>query len=226
MANEFTKWGDPFTVPAQMSNFYNNHMIFRSELSCRNTQVLDDIQLGFGLPQQVFTTLDVYPANAGKINISTITPDTYPWNGIYFDGVPIRIEAINNPGFIFDHWETDAVISDVNNDVFLDTLFNSAVLFKAYFVEDLSVVNANEYSNYMVYPSPATDMIYLVSKTGISDSQITYQIVDMNGNLLREEIMNSSTVREEIGIDDLTNGIYFIRILSEDGIENLRFVKQ
>ena len=225
MANQFFKWGDWWDVPGQMTDFYNNHITFRSELACRTNQVRDDIQNGFSLPQQVFTTLDVFPSNAGKINISTITPDVYPWTGMYFDGVPIRVEAIHTPGYLFDHWEVDGVISDINNPVFDDTLFNSAVTFKAYFVDDLSVINASEYSEFMVYPSPAVDVLYLVNKTELSSSQMTYQLVDINGNILREELFDASVYRQEISVDALSSGIYFIRILGEDEISNLRFVK-
>lgn len=225
MANQFFKWGDWWNVPGEMTEFYNNHMIFQSELSCRTNQVRDDIQNNFGLPQQVFTTLDVFPANAGKINISTITPDVYPWTGMYFDGLPIRVEAIHTPGYLFDHWEVDGVISDIYNPVFNDTLFNSSVTFKAYFVDDLSVINASEYSAFMVYPSPASDVIYLVNKTELSASQMTYQVVDINGNILREELFDASVYRQEISVDELSDGIYFIRILGENEISNLRFVK-
>jgi hypothetical protein len=225
MQNEYQKWGDPWNIPGQMAGFYNNHLTFQSELSCRGQQVRNDIQANFSLPQQVNVTLDVYPANAGQINISTITPATYPWNGIYFDGLPVRVEAINNFGWIFDHWETEAVISDVNNDVFLDTLFNPNVLFKAYFIEDMSAINGSEYSDYTVYPSPATDMVYLVNKTNTTSEQVRFQLIDMNGSLLREGSMDAATDRQEIPLEGLTDGVYFIRVISDEKIENLRFVK-
>ncbi|MBK9593627.1 MAG: hypothetical protein IPO32_19710 [Crocinitomicaceae bacterium] len=97
MDNQHAKWGDPFKV-GQMTDFTTAIIQFQNELMCRGDQVRDDIQNGFGLPQQVDVTLNVFPANAGKIHISTITPEVYPWNGIYFDGVPIQVEAIHNWG--------------------------------------------------------------------------------------------------------------------------------
>ncbi len=93
MANEYARWGDPNNVQAQVDAFYQYHLIFSEDLLCRPENMRNHIQSSFSLPQQVSVNLDVYPSNAGKIEISTITPNSYPWNGIYFDGIPIQLEA-------------------------------------------------------------------------------------------------------------------------------------
>ena len=77
--------------------------------------VRDDIENYFDLNGQVDITLDVNPPGAGFVKISTIMPSTLPWTGIYFDGVPVTISAIANPGFTFVNWS--------DND-FIDTLTN------------------------------------------------------------------------------------------------------
>lgn len=59
----------------------------------------------FGLTDQVDLTLRVEPAEAGVIHINTIVPSRFPWAGIYFEGNPITITAVPNPGYSFDHWE-------------------------------------------------------------------------------------------------------------------------
>ena len=68
------------------------------------------IQSNFGLIAQVDVTLNVSPANAGYIKISTITPGPLPWTGVYFNGNPVTITAYANPGFTFNHWNANAVI--------------------------------------------------------------------------------------------------------------------
>lgn len=50
---------------------------------------------------QVDVTLDVYPVGAGKIKISTIVPDSLPWTGVYFNGNPVKLTALPNPGYEF-----------------------------------------------------------------------------------------------------------------------------
>ncbi|MBL7897389.1 MAG: T9SS type A sorting domain-containing protein, partial [Crocinitomicaceae bacterium] len=225
MANEYERWGTSDII-GQMTDYYNRHIQFRNELSCRGQQVRDDIQAGFSLPQQVDVTLDVVPAGAGKIKISTITPDAYPWNGIYFDGVPIQIEAINNPGWLFDHWGTEPLITNSLNDTFLDTLSNASANFTAYFTEDLSSVNGTDNSDFVVYPSPANAEIYLVNRNGEKFENSLFQIVDIHGNLVLEGQLDNSTDKQIISVDQFSDGIYFVRILSEDAPVNLRFVKQ
>lgn len=225
MQLEYQKWGDPFNVPAQMVDFYNRHLTFRDELTCRPDQVRNDIQSGFGLPQQVDVMLDVYPAGAGKIKISTISPDSYPWNGIYFDGLPVQVEAIHNFGWLFDHWGTEPLINDVNNSVFLDTLSNSSVQFVAYFKEDLSSVNATDHEDFRVYPSPANEFIYIESGSEITLENTSYTIVDLQGKQVLEGSFAGATNREKIAIDQLVPGVYFIRLNCSENLINLRFVK-
>lgn len=60
----------------------------------------------FNLPYQVDITLNVLPAGAGRIHISTIEPndDEYPWTGVYFNGNPVKISVVENPGYTFSHW--------------------------------------------------------------------------------------------------------------------------
>jgi hypothetical protein len=65
------------------------------------------INESFGLLGQIQCTLDVFPPLAGSIQISTITPDPLPWNGIYFKGCPVRITANGSPGWLFDHWDAN-----------------------------------------------------------------------------------------------------------------------
>ncbi len=225
MDNQYAKWGDPFNVPGQMTDFYNRHIQFQNELMCRGDQVRDDIQNGFGLPQQVDVTLNVFPANAGKIQISTITPETYPWNGIYFDGVPIQVEAIHNWGWLFSHWGPDPLIADEFNDTFLDTLTNGTANFTAYFVEDLSAINGTDHTDFLIYPSPASEEVFLVSQNGVTFENANYEIVDIHGNIVQQGSLEAGSDKQTIGISNLMSGIYFVRLLSGNEIVNLRFVK-
>ena len=98
--------------------------------------------LGFdGLVQ---ISLDVEPAEAGSIQISTIIPDEYPWQGIYFNGCPVSITVIENEGYVFSHWQ-DNLFIDENNafDLSLNLNVSSGALFRAHFEQcnpDVEVV--------------------------------------------------------------------------------------
>ncbi len=107
-------------------------------------------------------TLNVYPEGAGTIHISTITPDTYPWQGVYFNGIPVKIEAVANEGYNFLHWGNNGLIPDTLNAVFLDILNTEAISFDAYFEEiATSIPDTEEDNGFALYPNPANDIIYL-----------------------------------------------------------------
>ncbi len=89
----------------RMSNFVQN----------RSSFVRQDIQDKFQLKGQIQITLDVnYRNSRNYVRINTIDINNktigvatrpYPWKGIYFDGVPVKITAIATEGYEFSHWE-------------------------------------------------------------------------------------------------------------------------
>ncbi len=78
----------------------------------------DDIENYFDLNGQVNVTIDVNPPGAGYIQISTIMPQTLPWTGIYFDGVPVTLTAIAKPGYTFVNWTDNPYIDTLDNQAF------------------------------------------------------------------------------------------------------------
>ncbi len=133
MPKEYARWGDPNNINGQMSDFINNHQTFLSELSVRTEQVRNHIQNNFSLTSQVDVTLDVYPAGAGKIKISTIIPTTLPWTGVYFNGNPVKITAIPNIGYEFAYWDTNAIFNMIDTNISVVLNISTSTLFKAVF---------------------------------------------------------------------------------------------
>ena len=207
-----------------MSGYQYYHQMFSDELTCRPDSMRNHIQRGFNLPQQVQVVLDVFPANGGKINISTVTPDNYPWNGIYFDGVPVKIEAQASTGYRFSHWEANGLISDTLNPVFLDTLATNSTNFRAHFISTVGVNDINP-SALTVYPNPAAQFINIkISETALMIAQVS--LYDLVG---REYNMDFSIVGSEelqLSLSKLPAGIYLIKCINRDGKSYLaEFVK-
>lgn len=152
MPREYMRWGDPNTINQQMTNYNDNHLAFQFQLSERTAVVRDNIESNFSLNGQVDVTLNVIPAGAGKIRISTIIPDSLPWTGVYFDGNPVRMTVIPNPGFDFAYWDTNAVVTvrDTNHSMLLnitsDAIFN-AVFTPSLFAGVLSISELNYHSD-------------------------------------------------------------------------------
>lgn len=43
---------------------------------------------------------------SGAIKINSLTPDTYPYGGLYYGGIATSLQAIAAPDWEFDYWET------------------------------------------------------------------------------------------------------------------------
>ena len=87
-----------------------------------------------------------------KINISTVTPENYPWSGVYHGGCPINITAIPDSGFTFSHWENNPIINNMGvheQPEIIGANLNSNYTFKAFFTTcdiaiDVSIENVGE----------------------------------------------------------------------------------
>ena len=79
----------------------------------------------FGIVSTVNLSLDVDTPEAGFIRVNSvdIKPSTpgvganpYPWNGTYFDGVPLEITAVPHNGYEFSHWSGTGINKNNNGD--------------------------------------------------------------------------------------------------------------
>lgn len=129
---QFARWGTT-TVANHMNSYAQNHQIMRNQLAGRSPFVRNHLRYHFNLPKNVNVSLDAVPLTGGSIQISTINPGPLPWQGIYFDGVPVKLTALPEPGYAFSHWEPQPHIINGTNPVWEDTITANSVLFKAHF---------------------------------------------------------------------------------------------
>lgn len=136
MDGEFAKWNTSSNMTTQLSNFTKNHVTFQSELKRRSNVVRGQLQSHYSLSKQVTVTLDVEPREAGSIQISTIIPSGYPWEGIYFTNIPVTVTALPNPGYRFINWDENAFLEDAYNATNTGYFTSSTITLKAYFETD------------------------------------------------------------------------------------------
>ncbi len=226
MRKEIVRWGDPNNIPGQMIDFSNNHQTFQDQLSLRSEQVRNHIMNNFGLPDLVNITLDVQPEGAGTIRISTISPEQYPWQGIYFNGVPVKIEAMPNEGYNFTHWEGNGIIADTLNTVFLDTLKASNLTFRAWF--EPWAVDLNDRTpgtTFTLWPNPANSAVTLRSDKPFTKGS-EFRILDLNGRPVSENILPPGQTTAQIHISHLPPSVYLLLIKRPgEQDEHLRFIK-
>ena len=225
MPKEFQRWGDPTNIPQQMSDFNSNHLMLKSEYMSRGQKVRDFIENGFQLQRQVEVTLDVYPSGAGKIRISTITPDQLPWKGIYFHGNPVSIEAIANPGYSFLYWDTNELISQLDTSKTLTFDIPSNITFKAVFATTpfgLPTTGAPM----VLFPNPGNGLFSIYFNEVKNDN---YSIHITNNIGQRVQSMKTSIVTGKGMVNpDLRAfpaGVYFIQIKNKEDQWTLKYVK-
>ncbi|MFC1650028.1 lamin tail domain-containing protein [Candidatus Latescibacterota bacterium] len=82
-------------------------------------------------------TLDVSESSAGNIQISSLTISEFPWTGIYFQDVPVKLTAIPAPGYSFTGWTG----SQQSESISISVTLSEAVSITANFTKDSSAIN-------------------------------------------------------------------------------------
>jgi hypothetical protein len=216
MERHFLKWG---------GSVFGWHQEIQKVLDFNATRINTaraHIQNEFALPQQVNVELDVIPANAGKIKISTIIPDSLPWAGIYFDGVPVTITAIPNPGFTFKSWSGNSLMPESSSSSITMNISSSDKFVANFETNDIGLV---------AYPNPAESDVALTF-TLEQDSEVSVRVF----NVLGAEVMSfqpagsytkgSHTINLSLDQKSITRGMYVIQLNTADGRKSLKLVKK
>jgi hypothetical protein len=181
------------------------------------------IQSQFGLTKQVDVTLDVQPAGAGTIKINTIVPDSLPWTGVYFDGVPVTITANENPGYSFKYWQSNVLVASAYSDKSMSLNISSDDQFTAYFEELEDFFDA--------YPNPFTDEVTLTYKVP-ERKQVSIKIFNSIGQLVAVPVSDDTYQEEGIHTVKLDcksygfgNGIYQVVMQTKDFSRSVKLVR-
>jgi len=184
MPRHIDRWGGDFNswyqvnVEASLIGFING----------RPGPARYHVEQEFGLNKQVMVTLDVYPEGAGTVKISTVTPDSLPWAGIYFDGVPVTITAYPNPGYEFSFWQSLNLIPTPDYSPSITLNIDTNEVFTAYFFgePDTNRITFSEINYRSIVNWDAGDWVEL-HNYGTVD-------VDISGWVLRDSANNSFTI--------------------------------
>lgn len=236
MVAHHDRWGKTYDWDFQLfediKDFRDDRIVF-----ARN-----EVENYFNLVDQVTLTLYVQPAGAGEIKISTIYPDTYPWSGVYFNGVPVNLEVIANPGYTFSHWtDDDGLIVDASTNQLIN--FTSDNTITAHFTgsqgeskvaiaeinynsEDLGHFNMEDWMEVWNYGADPVDISYWYIKDSKDYNSYTFPqgtVIQPNERLLLSKntwaITNFHGPLNVFGVLDfsLSNGGERIRMYNKKG---------
>jgi len=139
MKEHLERWSKPNSV----SSWNSEVQRMRSFAMVRPQNLRSHIMAQFSEPTGTTAlTLDVTDSSAGYIRVDKldirpetpgVSPNPYPWNGVYFQGVPVEVTAVPHPNYAFAGWAHDltapATIT-VSEDISLTATFSEKSAFQ------------------------------------------------------------------------------------------------
>ncbi|MGB3947646.1 MAG: T9SS type A sorting domain-containing protein [Bacteroidia bacterium] len=115
------------------------------------------------------------------------------------------------------------VYLDLDSNIVCGTLtlepYTSKVLIYTTQTCTVGIKNSKYHTEFIAFPNPASDVLYLKNTTGISG----IEIVDINGRLVEKL---EYTLDTEINISSYKQGVYIIKAYDQNGgTKNLKFIK-
>lgn len=225
MPNEYARWGDPNNIVGQMQTFVSNHEIFQEQLSCRDSVVFEQLQTAFNLVKKVGIELDVIPENAGEIALNSIQPNQYPWNGFYFDGIPISMLPIAKPGYEFSHWIPTAFVLDSLQDTLTTNVTANTAFFTAVF-KLIPLPPDGPDIHFTVAPNPSNGTFVLTHDNKTQATGCTYEIFDLSGRIITRGTVNNTAMETPITIPEMRSAVYILRVnKNNEALTNFKLLK-
>jgi hypothetical protein len=170
-------------APADMDDFdwsINFQKKFANE---RPAAQRNHIRAKFGIASDINATLNVSNPSHGYIKLNTIeikagtdgiTSNPYPWTGVYFSNIPVKLKAIANPGFVFSHWTGASSSTNAEITVTSAANFNVTAVFVA---ETIATSQPIYYwmMNSTIANNLPLETLNTTYKTGATDGVIQYQ---------------------------------------------------
>ncbi|HEY6161144.1 MAG TPA: T9SS type A sorting domain-containing protein, partial [Bacteroidia bacterium] len=177
----------------------------------------------FNLVKPVTIGLAVDPPGAGTIQISTIVPDSLPWSGIYFDGVPVTMTVNANAGYKFQYWKCNSAFTGENDSISITRDVHADDTFTAYF-RSLEL-------NFSVSPNPFGNSVTFTYELP-EDAQASLKIYNVLGQKVAEVITpdqftkaGSYSITLNPDQYTLASGVYFAEFKAGDYSKVIKIVR-
>ena len=122
--------------------------------------------------------VSVKGANNVKVRLNTINLNEYPWNGTYFDNVPVELTAIPPEGFRFIRWEGDVSSKDANISLEINSNKSVTAVFEAFQPGETEGVIINEISYRAPKEEDSEDWVELFNNSS--------QFIDISGWIIQD----------------------------------------
>lgn len=190
-------------------------------------------------------------ANAININVENTLDNKLDWTTMQLESMShngrVEINNGNDVKFIFTNINLhDSTTDEPNSHGFIaykikplanvvtgDIVNNTANIYfdfnqpittntaSTQFVDVLSVVE-NDAAKFNIYPNPTTSLLEIKGNTMIEN----VSLIDVNGRVLKAFNYENPSLFVQLDLTELTSGIYFLRIKTEQGYTNRKIVKR
>lgn len=220
VAPEMQEHSDRWGRPSSVENWEEDVDEMITFANARPANLRQFIKDEFNLGNELTITLDVSNVTHGSIGINSLVINSnmvglnaqqpYPWQGIYFGNVPLKLKALANQGYVFDHWLVDG---QVNNNVAIMVTPTSNMSIEAVFVSTNGVKpvltspadNATD-----VDISPVTFSWEAVPEATSYQLQVS-RVPDFSTTIVDQSGINTTTT-DVPGLSN--NTLYYWRIMS------------
>ncbi|WP_258100497.1 LamG-like jellyroll fold domain-containing protein [Marinoscillum pacificum] len=166
-----------------------------------------DLDHNFSSTETATISLDV-PANESEEVVTfSITPAASSIVNVSIDGTNIAISAINGAS------GTEVFTITANDGQSENAIYEQTLTVTVAEDEEDKVILSATTNDLKVYPNPASSTIEITGTEG------NFTLIDING-----QIILNGTSNQKNDISGLAEGIYFIRIKSNDGIQTKKLI--
>lgn len=132
MPGQIARWG------GTMTGWQANVQSMRDFIEARCVAIQQGMVDCYDLEGPDSVYFKVEPPLSGRIRINSLTPEEYPFGGLYYGGITTTLQAIAEEEWEFDHWEIKhAVPQPSPYDTLVTVDFNGPDTVIAYFIPPL-----------------------------------------------------------------------------------------
>ncbi len=105
----------------------------------------------FGISENHDLTINTPQGGEGRVRVNTIYVQSFPWTGVYFDAIPIELEAIPDAGYQFVRWsdpslpETPLVTVTLHDDDSVHPIFEGSAQEYVVVINEINYNSASEF---------------------------------------------------------------------------------
>jgi len=140
--DQMIRWGQSY------SNWLNNYTAIKSFANARPAYMRNFLNAKLGSPGKLDISVEISAPGAGAVKLNSIVPENYPFSGVYFKNIPIKLTAFPAPGYTFLRWEGNVNSNELSIDYNMSESATLRAVFSEAGVDDYKIViNEINYSS-------------------------------------------------------------------------------